>query len=128
MNQDQIKKFLKRMGNAVSAGDLSEISKCFALPALVLMEDGALAISQAAEIEKFFGQAVAQYRSQGILTTKAELEHSERLSQRLSAVDVRWPGFDAASIEKYSERSHYLLWLDDDGQPRIRVALSRTVR
>jgi hypothetical protein len=39
---------------------------------------------------------------------------------------VRWPAFDAAGTERASERSHYILRLGYDGQPRIRVALTRT--
>ena len=44
---------------------------------------------------------------------------------RLASVDVRWTSFDAAGAERTNEHSHYILWLGDDGQLRIRVALTR---
>ena len=34
--------------------------------------------------------------------------------------------YDASGTVRASERSHYLLWLDEAGQPGIRVALTRT--
>ncbi|MCI0393631.1 MAG: hypothetical protein L0332_17360 [Chloroflexi bacterium] len=46
--------------------------------------------------------------------------------ERLAAVDVYWPAFDATGTQKSSERSHYILWLGEDEQPRVRVALTRT--
>jgi len=45
--------------------------------------------------------------------------------ERIAAVDVRWPAFDRAGVEKFSEHSYYILRLGDDGQPRIRAAITR---
>lgn len=56
----------------------------------------------------------------------AQLERVEALSATLAAVDVTWLAVDATGSEPSRERSHYLLPLGDDGQPRIRVALTRT--
>jgi hypothetical protein len=126
MNEDQIKSFLEGYGLAISAVDLAAISSCWEVPALVLSDQGAMAVSDAAEIERFFAQGSEWYRSQGLVSTKAELERVEVLSEKVKSVDVRWPSFDKAGEEKWSERSHYILRLGDDGQPEIRVALTRS--
>lgn len=126
MNEDQIRRFLESYGQALSDGNLAAIANCWEVPALVLSDQGVIAVSAAGEIEQFFGQASEWYLSQGLVITKPELERVETLSDRLASVDVRWPSFDQAGAEKYSERSHYILRLGDDGQPRIRVALTRS--
>jgi len=74
----------------------------------------------------FLHKPLDWYRSRGLVSTKAELERVDMLSERLAAVDVRWPAFDASGQEKSSERSHYILRLGTDGQAYIRVALTRT--
>jgi ketosteroid isomerase-like protein len=125
MNADQIRRFLEHYGQAISAVDLAEIARCWEVPALVLSDQGAIAVSDAGEIERFFAQAQAAYRSQGLVATQATLERAEKLGERLSSVDVRWSAMDKAGVEKSSERSHYILRLGDDGEPRIRVALTR---
>ena len=126
MDEDQIRRFLERYGRALSAGDLREIAACWEVPALVLADESATAVAEAREIERFFAHAVEWYRSQGLASTAPHLERVEPLSAKLAAVDVRWPAFDAAGTERASERSHYILRLGYDGQPRIRVALTRT--
>jgi hypothetical protein len=126
MDDDTIRPFLERYGDALSRGHLAEVAGCWAVPALVLSDEGAIAVSDPAEIERFFSQAVAWYQAQGWVSTKPELQRVERLSEQLIAVDVRWPTFDALGTEQFSERSYYLLQWDAGGQPRIRVALTRS--
>jgi hypothetical protein len=96
------------------------------LPALVLSDSGAIPVSEAAEVERFFGAAVKAYHAQGLLSTRPDVQRIEQLSDGLTAVDVRWPSFDAAGVEKASERSYYILAAGEDGQPRIRVTLPRS--
>lgn len=126
MNEDKIKSLLEQVGTALSTGDLPGIVNCWEVPALVLSDEGAHAVSEAAEIERFFGQATEWYHAQGLVSTRPELERVEALSESLASVDVRWPSFDAAGNEKFSERSHYLIQVGKDGRARIRVALTRT--
>jgi hypothetical protein len=126
MDDDQIRRMLERLGQALSTGDVKGVASCWAVPSLVLSENGATPVAALSEVETFFAQAIEWYRSRGLVSTKPEVERIERLSDRLSAVDVRWPAFDSAGREQAAERSHYLLQRGDDGQPRIRVALTRT--
>jgi hypothetical protein len=125
MNDDVIRRFLEEYGQALSSGNLARVARCWDVPALVLSEEGALAVSDRGAIERFFAQATAWYQAQGWVSTRPELERVERLSTTLTAVEVRWPTFDAAGTEQFSERSYYLLQADAGGQPRIRVALTR---
>ena len=127
MDSDKIKQLLERLGRTLSAGDLRGVSSCFELPAVFLSDDGATILADTSQLEKVFAQASDWYRSRGLVSTKAELERVDRLSERLAAVDVRWPAFDASGQEKSSERSHYILQIGKDGQVRIRVALTRTL-
>ena len=121
---DDLNTFLVRYGQAVSSGDLPTVASCWEVPAYVLTDEGVLVVSEVAEIERFFGQAVECYRAQGLVETRPDLQHVESLGQRLRSVDARWPAFDAAGQERSSEQSRYLRRLDDDGQPRIRVAIT----
>lgn len=126
LDAQRTEQLLERLGQAISAGDMETIAACWTVPALVLSNDGALAVTAMGEIVDFFTRAVEGYRSQGRMSTRPELERFEPLTERMAAIDVRWPAFDAAGREQVSERSHYILHVDADGQPRVRVALTRT--
>jgi glutathione S-transferase len=123
----KISRLLERYGAALSSGDTPTIADCWAVPALVLADQGAIAVTDPAQVEAFFGQAVEAYHAQGLMTTRPELERVEMLTERMAAVDVRWPSFDASGAEQASERSHYIVYLGDDGEMRLRVTLTRTV-
>jgi hypothetical protein len=126
MDHDKITRLLERLGRTLSAGDLRAVSSCFEVPGLFLSDDGATILADANQLEQLFSQAAEWYRSRGIVSTKPELERVDVLSEKLAAVDVRWPGFDPSGQEKSSERSHYVVRLGTDGQVYIRVALTRT--
>jgi hypothetical protein len=126
IDKDQVRESLERLGNALSTADLKVISGCWEVPALVVSDEGAIPVSSAEEIEKFFAQSIEWYRSRGQVAARPEIERFEALTERLASVDVRWLALDKAGAEKGSERSHYILRLGDDEVPRVKVALSRT--
>jgi hypothetical protein len=126
IDKDQVRESLERLGNALSTRDLKVISGCWEVPALVVSDEGAIPVSSAEEIEKFFAQSIEWYRSRGLVAARPEIERFEALTERLAAVDVRWLALDESGSEKGSERSHYILRLGDDEVPRVKVALSRT--
>jgi hypothetical protein len=127
-HEDHMRLFLVRYGQALSTGGLRGISSCWEVPALVLSDQGAIAVSEATEIEAFFGQAVEWYHSQGLVETKPQLERVELMGERLASVDVRWSALDEAGEEKAHEHSRYVTLLGDDGEPRIRVAFGEALR
>jgi hypothetical protein len=93
---------------------------------VILSDEGASVFRDKAKIEKMFGGMAESYQSQGLHSTRPVIERIQRLSDTLAEVDVRWPAFDAAGVEKASEHTHYIIHFGKDGQPRIQVALSRT--
>lgn len=123
-DQDAIKEFLEAYGQALSTGDLAGIVRCWAVPALVLSDQGVRLVLAATEIEEFFGQAVAWYHAQGMAETRPDQVRVEALGERLCSVDVTWASLDGAGAERSRESSRYILLLSEDGQPQIRVAIS----
>lgn len=123
---DGIVRLLERYGRALSTGEAGAIVRCWEVPALVLGDEGAIAVMEPGQIETFFARAGAEYQAQGLASTRPELERIEILTATLAAIDVRWPAFDASGHEKSSERSHYIVQLGKDGEVRIRVALTCT--
>src|SRR5687767_8385527 len=109
MDETQIRGFLERLGNALTSGDVEGIGKCWEVPALMLSDEGSVAVSAPSQVATFFAGAVEWYRSMGLVATRPVLERVERLSEKLSAVDVRWLAFDAEGKEKAAEYSHYVL-------------------
>ena len=122
--EETIRAFLDRYGQALSTGDLPAIVACWEVPALVLSDQGARAVSEVAEIEGFFAGAVQWYRAQGMVATRPEDVRVEPLSARLASVDVTWSAQNAAGETVSAERSRYILSIADDGAPRVRVAVS----
>jgi len=126
MNKDTMSQLLERLGAAISSGDLKSVSAWWTFPEMFLSDENATVLADASQLGTFMGQAAEAYRQQGIASTKPELERVNLLSETLPSVDVRWPSLDASSKEKASEQSHYILHRAEDGQVRIRVALTRT--
>jgi hypothetical protein len=122
----EVKLALEKLGAALSDGDAKAVAQFWALPGLVLSDQGAIVVNAAAEIEQFFTKSIASYRENGIYSTRPDLRASELLSDTLAWADVEWPGIDANGKEVSRERSFYILRIGDDGSARIQVALSRT--
>ncbi len=126
MKMDGILEMLEAYGRALGEGDFSLVAGSWVTPALVLSDQGALLVTDIAEVEKFFAGAALWYQSQGIVSTRPEVVRMDILSERLAALDVRWPSYGADGEERMSELSHYIVELGSDGQFRFRVALTRT--
>jgi hypothetical protein len=91
---EHLRRFLARYGEALSAGDLKAISDCYAVPALVLSDEGGVPIAAREEIEAAFDGAAERYRAQGLVDLRPTLVASEALSERLVFVEVRWDYLD----------------------------------
>jgi hypothetical protein len=105
MNEHGIREALERLGRGLSDGDLGTIARGWVMPALMLSDAGATVVGDAREIEELFARAAEWYRSRGLVSTRPELERVDLLSERLAAVDVRWPAYDSAGVEQSSERT-----------------------
>lgn len=116
---------LDQIAVALIAGDARAVAAHWAMPALVLGNDGAIAVHNPVEIERFFSQSIEVYRSKGTATTAPRDVRIEKLSDRLASVDVSWPSYDKDGLQIASERSVYIVWIDGKGQAKIRAALTR---
>lgn len=126
MTRQDIEELLVELGEALSSGDAESAARCWSVPALILSEEGAIAVSDLHEVQSFFANSTEWYRSRGLVSTRPEIETLQALTPALSAIDVRWPAFDASGEEMSSEQSHYIVQADSEGRPRIRLALSKT--
>jgi hypothetical protein len=86
--------FFVRYGEALAAGDLRAIAKCYALPALVLSDAGSIPVAAGEEIEAAFRSAVEAYRDQGLVAARPTIIGSEAITGRLVSADVRWDYLD----------------------------------
>ena len=74
------------------------------MPGLALSDEGAVSLSDKAQIEKFLSEAVEAYRSQGLVSTKPELEGLEPPGRRLSRL-ARFKGLTPPSSLSVIQRS-----------------------
>ena len=125
MDENQILTLMQRVGRSLTTGDVRDVSACWEVPGMLLSDEGAVTVADEEQMQRFFAQTIDWYRSRGLVSTRPELEHVDMLSERLAAVDVRWPSFDAFGRQQASERSHYILQQGKDDRVRIRVALAR---
>ena len=125
LRRDAIDLMIEQLGAAVSSGDLAGVSRHYVFPSLMVTDGNAVVFFAPTELEELFAKGREWYISQGILTTRGELQEIEQLTEQTAAATVRWPGFDSVGNENYSEKSYYIIQ-NVDGVPRIRVAMSRT--
>jgi hypothetical protein len=121
--EERLRRFLVRYGEAVAMGDLKAISGCYAVPALVLSEEGSVPIAVREEIEAAFDGTAERYRAQGLVGLRPTLLSSEALSERLLWVDVRWEYLDEQSRSAQQNRYRYVLRLEDEESPKIEVVI-----
>ena len=120
---ERLRRFFVRYGEALAAGDLKVISGCYALPALVLSDEGSVPISARQEIEVAFDGAAERYREQELVDLRPTLVASEALSERLLSVDVRWEYLDEQGRSAQQNGYRYVLRLQDEASPKIQVVI-----
>jgi hypothetical protein len=120
---EHLRRFLVRYGEALSAGDLKAISACYAVPSLVLSDEGSVPITAREEIDAAFDGAAERYRAQGLVAVRPTLVASEALSERLVWVDVRWDYLDEQGRSAQQNGYRYVLRLEDEASPKIQVVI-----
>jgi hypothetical protein len=123
---EHLQSFLVRYGEALSAGDLKAISGCYAVPSLVLSDEGSVPIAAREEIEAAFDGAAERYRAQGLVAVRPTLVASEALSERLVSVDVRWDYLDEQGRSAQQNAYRYVLRFEDEASPKIQVVIGTT--
>jgi hypothetical protein len=120
---EHLRRFLVRYGEALSAGDLKAISSCYAVPSLVLSDEGSVPIASREEIEAAFDGAAERYRAQGLVAVRPTLLASEALGERLISADVRWDYLDERGRSAQQNSYRYVLRLEDEASPKIQVVI-----
>jgi ketosteroid isomerase-like protein len=121
-----IEAFLDRYAKALAAGDLPGVAACYALPALVVGDSGAIPVAEAAQVEAAFAGAADAYRAKGLVGIRPELRAAEPLTSTLTLVDVRWAYLDEAGQAGQHTAYRYLLRRSGTGQLGIQVVVDTT--
>jgi hypothetical protein len=121
----EVQDYLDRYARAFTAGDGGAVASMWEVPAIVVGEDEAIAITELEQVSDFFGSAKPMYNERGIFTTRAELIDVDRISDNLVNCRVRWPHLDAKEEEIGEESSSYTLRRGSDGQLKMRVVVMR---
>jgi hypothetical protein len=125
VTEAEVRAFLVDYGAALGRSDLAAVTAAWQVPAMILADQGARLVSEAAAITQFFGAAVPWYRSQGLMGVHLAEARIEPLGERLVEVDARWAayGADGAPRPDGDEHSRYILYQDDEGKLRFLVAI-----
>ena len=118
--------FLDRYAQALAGGDLPGIAACYALPALVVGDAGAIPVSEPAQVEAAFAGAADAYRAQGMVGIRPELRAVDPLTPALTLVEVRWAYLDEAGDARQHTTYRYLLRRSGDGGLGIQVVVDTT--
>jgi len=123
----EVEAFLGRYAEALATGDLPGVAACYALPALVAGDDGAIPIAEAAQVEAAFAGAADAYRAQGLVGIRAELRAVDELTPTLLLADVRWAYLDQAGQARRHSGYRYLLRRSTpEGRLGIQVVVDTT--
>lgn len=123
-HEEELQALFEELGQALADGDAQRVAECWAVPGLFLSDVVAAPIESHAQLRGIFESAIALYRSKGITATSPEIVALHGSTERLVAVDVRWPYLDPAGRRVGEEVSSYVVWVDDEGKPKVRVGYS----
>lgn len=121
--EELLQAFFVRYGEALAAGDVPTIADCYALPALVLSDEGSIPVTVREEVEAAFGGASERYRARGLVNARPTIIGSEAISERLVFANVRWDYLDEQGGSAQQERYRYVLRLDGGAGPQIQVVI-----
>jgi hypothetical protein len=120
---EEVQEFLARLASALTQGDGKTVATMWSVPALVLSDEGARAVSSLSEVEEFFGAAKGQYNAQGIMDTSPDIVELNWLTSRIVLAEVRWPHLDKRGKEVGEEYSTYALRRDRDGTFKVNAVI-----
>ena len=123
--RSEVQRLFDDLGRALTSGDGEAVAAIYDVPALIISDEGVIAVNTTPQIAKFFSDAHARSNANGVVETRADLQDLERIGERMVIATVRWPHLDADHREVASESSDYTLRRDDEGRLRIRSVLMR---
>ncbi|MGE3973573.1 MAG: hypothetical protein AB7F59_03505 [Bdellovibrionales bacterium] len=122
-----IKQFFDIFKAALTEGDPQVLSQLFATPCFVLGDEMTRVVQSPQEVLEFFGGAKEEYNKMGITETRADIEGTDWITEKIVIVEVRWPHLDKQGKEHGSEASSYILRLDGNGDLKIQAVVMHGV-
>jgi hypothetical protein len=119
-----VEQFLERYAAAWNAGDVDAVVACWDVPSLVLSDERVDAHAGSEQIRARVEAALTASRDRGVERRSLSSINVSALSSRILRVDVVWSVQNATGLGDAREYDSYLLRLDDDEQPKMRVAVN----
>jgi ketosteroid isomerase-like protein len=113
VSRSDVEAFFAAYAAALGARDAKAIAGHWGVPALVLSDQGALAVSAAAETEAFFAASMDQYRDAA--SAHPTLKHLGHLGEAVVACEIVWEHRDKFGEPIGGEQGHYMLRRGEDG-------------
>lgn len=98
--------FLPSM-RALSARDINRITSHWGVPALVLSDEGAIAVAKVKEVEVFFASSMNQYEK--VASAHPTIRSALPLSENVIAWEVVWDHHDEVGKSVGGEAGYYVL-------------------
>lgn len=112
---DELTDFFDRYGAALTRGDLPELTRCHALPGIVVADSYSFSFTSPAAVALSFLGAAADYRDLEIVAAHAQLQDVRPLSPALTLVAVQWEYLDSGGRAVSGEGMRYVLRTTPDG-------------
>lgn len=106
----KVLKLLEQFSRAFAAGDGAAASRLCEAPLMVLSEGGTRVVDDVSKLGELLESAGEKNPSRGIATAEPHVDHIDWQSEKLAAVQVRWPGADPST---------FVIRCDDAGVARI---------
>jgi hypothetical protein len=119
---DALTDFFDRYGVALTAGDLSTIASCYAMPGMVVSDSFSFSFSSPAAVALSFLGAAPAYRERELVAAHAELRDVRQLTQSLTEVGVDWEFLDSQGGFLRGDSIRYVLRTGPEG-PKICVVV-----
>lgn len=119
-HRETIENFLRCYARALVASDMAALIGSYALPALVLSDDGARELTARFQVEELFAEMFARYKDQGIVDMVPEIRKLEPLSEHLVSLDVHWEHLGPEARVMSVENTRYVLTIDAAERVHIR--------
>ncbi len=113
--------FFQNLGEALSAGNLENIKKCWALPFYALGDRMVKSVNTTDDFNNFFSGTNKEYNKRGIAEARPEVVRTQWLTDQIVVVQVRWPYINRSGTEIGEESSAYTLKLDQNGKFKIHM-------
>ena len=113
--------FFLAFGEAISAGNIENIKKCWAFPSYILGDLTVNTINTSEDLEKFFSTTKKDYTIRGIKEARPEIIRTQWLTDQIAVVLVRWPFVNKNGNEFGEESSYYTLKLDKNAKLKIHM-------